>query len=81
MPGLEPGIQAAPSLIIKQEPALDARIKPVHDETEGAAVISGRRHSRSSKAAGFAGRRAVGRLRCTESIFLSENPIRCYRVN
>jgi hypothetical protein len=31
MPGLEPGIQAAPSVIILRTPALDARIKPAHD--------------------------------------------------
>jgi len=43
MPGLEPGIQAAPSIIIRRTSALDARLKPVHDETESAARISGRR--------------------------------------
>ena len=37
MPGLDPGIQAAPSLIIARTPALDARVKPVHDE-HGAAM-------------------------------------------
>jgi hypothetical protein len=33
MPGLEPGIQAAPYIIITRLSALDARVKPVHDET------------------------------------------------
>ncbi len=28
MPGLEPGIQAAPSVIILRASALDARVKP-----------------------------------------------------
>ena len=32
MPGLEPGIQAA--LFYPRTSALDARAKPVHDETE-----------------------------------------------
>ena len=32
MPGLEPGIQAAPYIIITRLSALDARVKPVHDE-------------------------------------------------
>ena len=31
MPGLEPGIQAAPSVIILGKSAMDARVKPVHD--------------------------------------------------
>ena len=34
MPGLEPGIQAAPSVIIPRTSALDARVKPAHDEPE-----------------------------------------------
>jgi hypothetical protein len=34
MPGLEPGIQAAPSVIITRISALDARVKPVHDGAE-----------------------------------------------
>jgi len=34
MPGLEPGIQAAPSVVIPGKSTLDARVKPVHDETE-----------------------------------------------
>ena len=34
MPGLEPGIQAAPSVIIMRTSALDARVEPVHDETK-----------------------------------------------
>ena len=33
MPGLEPGIQAASYVIIPRMSALDARVKPVHDET------------------------------------------------
>jgi len=33
MRGLEPGIHAAPSMIIMRTSALDARVKPVHDET------------------------------------------------
>jgi hypothetical protein len=32
MLGLEPGIQAAPSVIIRPTSALDARVKPAHDE-------------------------------------------------
>src|ERR1700733_13815401 len=40
---------------------------------QGALLISGRRHPyRLRKAAGYARRRAVGRLPRTESIFLSE---------
>jgi len=38
MLGLEPGIQAAPSLIIPRPPALDARVEPVHDEAESASL-------------------------------------------
>ena len=30
-PEIEPGIQAAPSVIIPRMSALDARVKPVHD--------------------------------------------------
>src|SRR5277367_1890071 len=37
MPGLEPGIQAAPPAGYPQTTALDARVKPVHDGTESAA--------------------------------------------
>ena len=32
MPGLEPGIQALPFVIVTRTSALDARVKPVHDE-------------------------------------------------
>jgi len=32
MLGLEPGIQAAPSVIIPRTAAVAARIEPVHDE-------------------------------------------------
>ena len=32
MPGLEPGIQAAHSVIFPRMTALDARVKPAHDE-------------------------------------------------
>jgi len=32
MPGLEPGIQAAPGVIVSRTSALDALVKPVHDE-------------------------------------------------
>jgi hypothetical protein len=32
MPGLEPGIQALPFVIIARTSALDARVKPAHDE-------------------------------------------------
>ena len=41
-PGLEPGIQAAPLVIIRRQSALDARVKPVHDEPGRATLISGR---------------------------------------
>ena len=34
MPGLEPGIQAAPSVVILRTSALDARVKPAHDAAE-----------------------------------------------
>ena len=43
MPGLEPGIQAAPSVIRLRTSALDARVKPAHDEAERAALIFERR--------------------------------------
>jgi hypothetical protein len=33
-PGTEPGIQAAPSVIISRTSALDTRIKPAYDEAE-----------------------------------------------
>ena len=36
----EPGIQAAPSVIIPRTPALDAWVKPGYDKAEGAALIS-----------------------------------------
>jgi hypothetical protein len=43
MPGLEPGIQAAPSVIIPRASALDARVKPAHDEPERVALVFKRR--------------------------------------
>ena len=43
MPGLEPGIQAAPSMIVLRAPALDTRVKPAHYEAESGALIFGRR--------------------------------------
>jgi len=46
MPGLEPGIQAAPSVVILRISALDARIKSAHDEAESAAFIFGCRVGR-----------------------------------
>jgi hypothetical protein len=42
MPGLEPGIQAAPSVVILRISALDGRIKSAHDEAESAAFVFGR---------------------------------------
>jgi hypothetical protein len=41
MPGLEPGIQAAPSAAIRGTSALDARVKPAHDEAESSALYLG----------------------------------------
>jgi hypothetical protein len=43
MPGLEPGIQAAPSVIILRTSALDTRVKPAYDEAEYGALIFWRR--------------------------------------
>src|SRR5271169_1061644 len=43
MPGLEPGIQAAPSVGYQRTSALDTRVKPVYDEAETAVFIFGRR--------------------------------------
>jgi len=43
MPGLEPGIQAAPSMIVLRAPALDTRVKPAYDEVERVALIIRRR--------------------------------------
>jgi hypothetical protein len=40
MPGLGPGMQAAPSVIMLRTPALDARVKPAHDETERVAGVA-----------------------------------------
>jgi hypothetical protein len=34
MPGLEPGIQAAPSVITLRTSDLDTRVKPAYDEAE-----------------------------------------------
>ena len=45
MPGLEPGIQAAPAVIILRTSALDTRVKPAYDEAEYGALIFGRRLS------------------------------------
>jgi hypothetical protein len=42
---LEPGIQAAPSVIMLRTSALDARVKPAHDEAERVAFIFARRLS------------------------------------
>ena len=39
MPGLEPGIQTASSVIILRTLALDTRIKPAYDEAEYGALI------------------------------------------
>jgi hypothetical protein len=39
MPGLEPGIRAAPSMIILRTSALDTRVKPAYDEVEYGAYL------------------------------------------
>src|SRR5271169_4791100 len=51
MPGLEPGIQAAPSLVITATSALDARVKPLHDEGTGVALPFGGRLREPQRAA------------------------------
>src|SRR5271154_6296633 len=47
MPGLEPGIPAAPSVIIPAMSALDAGVKPAHDEPESEALTIGHRPTAS----------------------------------
>src|SRR5271155_217108 len=47
MPGLEPGIPAASSVIIPAMSALDAGVKPAHDEPESEALTIGHRPTAS----------------------------------
>jgi len=47
MPGLEPGIPAAPSVIIPAMSVLDAGVKPAHDEPESEALTIGHRPTAS----------------------------------
>jgi hypothetical protein len=41
MPGLEPGIQAAPSVVVLWTTALDARVEPAHDERRAMKTTTG----------------------------------------
>jgi hypothetical protein len=57
MPGLEPGIQAAPSASIPRTTALDARVEPAHDESESAVLGLGFRCHAIERVRKGAGRR------------------------
>jgi hypothetical protein len=49
MPGLEPAIQAVPPMIIRRTSALDARVKPAHDDPESVARLCWRRLTRKRR--------------------------------